>query len=51
MDKKSKKLLIGVSKDSEVIIRINKNFSKDVSHMLNINKEQADLLDSNLSLL
>ena len=47
MDKKSKKLLIGVSKDSEVIIRINKNFSKDVSHMLNINKEQADLLDSN----
>ena len=47
MDKKSKKSLIGVSKDSEVIIRINKNFSKDVSHMLNINKEQADLLDSN----
>jgi len=47
MDKKSKKSLVGVSKDSEVIIRINKNFSKDVSHMLNINKEQADLLDSN----
>ena len=47
MDKKSKKSLIGISKDSEVIIRINKNFSKDVSHMLNINKEQADLLDSN----
>ena len=47
MDKKSKKSLVGVSKGSEVIIRINKNFSKDVSHMLNINKEQADLLDSN----
>ena len=47
MDKKSKKSLVGVSKNSEVIIRINKNFSKDVSHMLNINKKQADLLDSN----
>jgi trigger factor len=45
-DKKAKKALTGVSQDQEVTVRITKDFSGDVAHMLNISKEAAEALDS-----
>ena len=40
-DKKAQKVLTGVTKDDEVVVKITNKFSGDVAHMLNINKEEA----------
>jgi trigger factor len=50
-DKKVQKSLVGLSKDSEVVIRINKDFSNDAHHMLNISKEELEVLDADFKLL
>jgi trigger factor len=50
-DKKAQKSLVGLQKDSEVVIRINKDFSNDAHHMLNISKEELEVLDSDFKLL
>ena len=50
-DKKVQKSLVGLQKDSEVVIRINKDFSNDAHHMLNISKEELEVLDADFKLL
>ena len=50
-DKKIKSSLIGLSNNDEVTIRINKDFSNDVHHMLNISKEQSESLDADFKLV
>lgn len=45
-DKKAQKALIGLMQDDEVVIKITNKFSSDLSHMLNISKEQAQELNS-----
>ena len=50
-DKKAQKQLLGLSKDSEAVVRINNKFSNDVHHMLNINKEEAENLDSEFKMV
>lgn len=45
-DKKAQKALIGLVQDDEVVIKITNKFSADLSHMLNISKEQAQELNS-----
>ena len=39
-DKKAQKVLTGVAKDEEVVVKISNKFSADVAHMLNISKEE-----------
>ena len=46
-DKKAQKVLTGVTKDDEVVVKITNKFSSDVAHMLNISKEDAKILNSN----
>ena len=46
-DKKAQKVLTGVTKDEEVVVKITNKFSSDVAHMLNISKEDAKSLNSN----
>jgi trigger factor len=50
-DKKVQKSLVGLQKDSEVVVRINKDFSNDAHHMLNISKEELEVLDADFKLL
>lgn len=50
-DKKVQKSLVGLQNDSEVVIRINKDFSNDAHHMLNISKEELEVLDADFKLL
>jgi trigger factor len=50
-DKKVQKSLVGLQKDSEVVVRINKDFSNDAHHMLNISKEEIEVLDADFKLL
>lgn len=45
-DKKAQKALTGLVQDDEVVIKITNKFSADLSHMLNISKEQAQELNS-----
>lgn len=45
-DKKAQKALIGRMQGDEVVIKISNKFSSDLSHMLNISKEQAQELNS-----
>ena len=45
-DKKAQKVLTGVTKDDEVVVKITNKFSSDVAHMLNISKEDAENLNS-----
>ena len=45
-DKKAQKVLTGVTKDEEVVVKITNKFSSDVAHMLNISKEDAKSLNS-----
>ena len=45
-DKKAKKSLIGLSKDDKTTFTITNDFSNDVSHMLNISKDEAKDLNS-----
>ena len=45
-DKKAQKVLTGVTKDDEVVVKITNKFSSDVAHMLNISKEEAENLNS-----
>ena len=49
-DKKVQKSLVGLQKDSEVVIKIKKDFSNDAHHMLNISKEELEVLDSDFKL-
>lgn len=50
-DKKIKSSLIGLSNNDEVTVRINKDFSNDVHHMLNISKEESESLDADFKLV
>tara|TARA_B110000977_G_scaffold149760_1_gene189893 strand:- start:25476 stop:26816 length:1341 start_codon:yes stop_codon:yes gene_type:complete len=51
LNKKVQKSLVGLQKDSEVVVRINKDFSNDAHHMLNISKEEIEVLDADFKLL
>ena len=51
LNKKVQKSLIGLQKDSEVVVRINKYFSNDAHQMLNISKEEIEVLDADFKLL
>jgi trigger factor len=51
LNKKVQKSLVGLQKHSEVVVRINKDFSNDAHHMLNISKEEIEVLDADFKLL
>ena len=51
LNKKVQKSLVGLQKDSEVVVRINKDFRNDAHHMLNISKEEIEVLDADFKLL
>ena len=48
-DKKAQKKLIGLAENDEVKLRINKDFSNDAHHMLNIKKEELETLDADFT--
>ena len=48
-DKKAQKALIGLAEGDEVKLRINKDFSNDAHHMLNIKKEELENLDADFN--
>ncbi|MBL6658151.1 MAG: trigger factor [Flavobacteriales bacterium] len=48
-DKKAQKALVGLAPGDEVKLHINKEFSNDVHHMLNIKKEELETLDSDFN--
>jgi trigger factor len=45
-DKKAQKALVGLKENDQVKLHINKGFSNDAHHMLNIKKEELENLDS-----
>ena len=45
-DKKAQKALVGLKENDQITIRINKDFSNDAHHMLNIKKEELETLDA-----
>lgn len=48
-DKKAQKALIGLAEGDQVKLRINKDFSNDAHHMLNIKKEELENLDADFN--
>ena len=48
-DKKAQKALVGLAQDDEVKVHINKDFSNDAHHMLNIKKEELETLDADFN--
>ncbi len=48
-DKKAQKVLVGLAEGDVVKLRLNKNFSNDVHHMLNIKKEELETLDADFN--
>jgi trigger factor len=48
-DKKAQKALIGLAVGDQVKLRVNKDFSNDAHHMLNINKEELENLDADFN--
>jgi trigger factor len=45
-DKKAQKALVGLAEGDVVKVRVNKDFSNDAHHMLNIKKEELEVLDA-----
>jgi len=45
-DEKAQKALLGLKQGAEVVIRVTKDFSNDANHMLNITKEELEVLDA-----
>jgi len=45
-DKKAQKALLGLKENDQVTLHINKDFSNDAHHMLNIKKEELENLDA-----
>jgi len=48
-DKKAQKALFGLAEGDEVTLRVNKDFSNDAHHMLNIKKEELETLDADFN--
>ena len=48
-DKKAQKTLVGLAEGDEVKLRVNKDFSNDAHHMLNIKKEDLETLDADFN--
>lgn len=45
-NKKAQKELVGLKENDQITIRINKDFSNDAHHMLNIKKEELETMDA-----
>ncbi|MGC6469954.1 MAG: trigger factor [Flavobacteriales bacterium] len=48
-DKKAQKALVGLAEGDQVNLKVNKDFSNDAHHMLNIKKEELETLNSDFN--